>query len=231
MKLTVKIAYMLLVLLIFSCAGNKKETSGKQNVSEEQITAIKQKLNSKENSITGTIDLFKQVSEDLIETKTIEDFEFKLKYRPHLVLIIQDNDTIPSGKTIITRASEYEHLHYMTLSIENKKWHSELLKYNISSGEEYSERINYYSFKCQNDIYLIEDKDTLKGAFVNFERTFDISPLINITMAFERKKTGPFSKLSFAFDDKIFNNGKINFELDPQLVSMFNSPELKHYKL
>lgn len=216
-------------LLIAGCSQKEKEVG--TEIDKSRISEIRKDLVSGKTKRENLLDLFKEANGNLTESKIIEDFEFKLTYKPHLVMIIQDKDSIPDIETIKSEALQYENLHYMTLSIKNKTWNSELLKFNAGSPEEYSERINYYSFRCQNDLYFIEDKDTLKGAFVNFERAFDISPVLNITIAFERKRKGPYHDLSFVYDDKIFNNGKIKFELNSELISMFNSPEITRYKL
>lgn len=221
-----------IALLIISCTQSIKD---KTELTDSETKKLHQKLTSTSNDFHNVLELFKVINSKLTISKSIEDFEFSVKYEPHFLLAIKENDTLPVNKQdvqrIISKSGGYEHLHCLKLKIENKKWKTELLKYNVSSMNEYSERINYYSFKSQNDMLLIEGNDTLRSAFVNFERSFDLSPVINLTIAFERKTKGRLDRLNFVFDDRVYNNGKIKFELNSELISLFNSPEIKYYKL
>ncbi|MCE3226611.1 MAG: hypothetical protein K0S32_1162 [Bacteroidetes bacterium] len=229
----------ILIIILVVCAlgltfcGQKKDLSGPsgEGINASEVT-LKKELADKNTTYDNIFEHLGTISKEINKQKEIEDFVFTAQYQPHLLLSLLNSDSTDENqkinRAILTRAQEYDKLHYIKFSIENKKFKSELLRYNATTPEEYSERISYYSFHIKNDVYLVENsKDTLKNAFVTFERTFDMSPKLNIVFAFERKKTEPLKQLTFVFEDLVFNNGKILFEYDYTKFSYLNSPEIK----
>jgi hypothetical protein len=227
-----------ILFLAFAC----RPTAGIDGSITEEVPleTVKKELTEKAKDPTSTyndlIHCVKEMAPFLSKNKKIDDFEFSANYRPHIFLALVNNDSIDQNskidKAVLSQTDEYHKLHYIQFSIENTKFKSELLRYNLASADDYSQRISYYAFQVKNDICLIENsKDTIKGSFVNFERTFDISPKLNLTFVFERKSDAPLNKLTFVFNDIIFNNGKINFEFDYNKIAFLNSPEVKKLAL
>jgi hypothetical protein len=199
---------------------------------EESKEDLKHSLENTSTSYKDVVSLIGGLSPQLNKVKSIEDFVFEASYRPHIMLAILNNASVNPedklDKKIIEKCSDYNNLHYIQLSIENKNFKSELLRFNIFSSDEYSERVSYYSFRVAKDICLVENgTDTLKNGFVTFERTFDASPKLNLILAFERKRNTPLNSLALIYDDVIFDNGKINFEFDYSKIGFLNYPEIK----
>jgi hypothetical protein len=203
-------------------------------VSTEEIRTIKQIILKAPDPLNKLIEYYKLYRTHFVQKKQIDAFEFELLYKTHFSLAVNNLDSLIYGNKkdlLKSEIAQFDKLHYFTFQISNKTLHSELLKYNISSEQEYTDRILYYTDNCQKDFILIEDGDTLRSPFVNFERTFDVAPIINMTVVFERKKAENFKHLTFIYEDKIFNSGKIKFQLEPEIISVFNNPEIKKYNL
>jgi hypothetical protein len=220
------IAFCILGLVITSCSWNyEQESQNRLVVHQDKLKAI---LSDTLSSAESGLRFAQQFEHAFSQKKTINDFVFEAEYQPHLIIALKNKSGLDTtNKSIKCMVQDYSNLHYVTFSIENKKFKSELLRYELSSAQEYSDRITYYSFNSQKESYIIEnDNDTLRGAFVHFERTFDVSPKLNITFVFERKSHLPIQKLNFVFDDIVFNNGKIEFEFDYKTISTLNAEGL-----
>lgn len=193
---------------------------------------VNEKVTNGTSTYKDLVDALATYDPILKKTKTIGDFIFETDYQSHLQLAIMNNDSIrpemPVRKQDLVKINEYKNLHSLHFSMENRNFKSELLRLNVASADDYSRRISYYSFYCNNDVYLVENgKDTLRGAFLNFERTFDVSPKLNFTFVFESKAKEPLETLNFVFNDVVFNNGKLNFEFNYKTISVLNTAEIK----
>lgn len=79
--------------------------------------------------------------------------------------------------------AEYSKSANYSLRLENKEGGA-LVKGLANSSNGYQELIHYLSFGIQDDLFLCTASDTLKCAFVHFERNYDLAPFTNIEMGF-----------------------------------------------
>lgn len=227
-QITCLLAVFASCCVVISCDVSSHRTSATTQSQEIITTAIK----SNKADRSKLLDALSLSSLDLTRTKSIDDFVYEAKYLPHLQQLLSSGDTtllngMPTSK-FLNELDNYENLYAFCFTIENKKYKSELLRYGLQSADEYAHRVSYYSFYCNQDVYLVADgKDTLKAAFVNFERTFDISPRLNLTFVFEKKGLPPVNRFNFVFNDAVFENGKLNFEFNYKSISVFDSHEIK----
>lgn len=145
----------------------------------------------------------------LLKTKEISDFNYVIQYKPvEYILEKKQKDSLLK--------SDFDNLHYIDLELSHKKF-PEYLKIDLQNNEEYYHRLKYYSFEIQNDVNLIDGKDTLKCVFSHFERTYGITPYVKIVMAFE-KQNETSSHLIFSYHDQIFDNGIINIPINEKAL-------------
>ena len=99
-------------------------------------------------------------------------------------------------------------LEYYTLTLEHKEGLN-LLKNYSDNNEAYSKIFNYFSFKVQEDLFLVSQADTLPCLIIHSERNYGLSPALKIHAAFQKPKD--FSPREFIFYDKNFGAGKLKF--------------------
>lgn len=165
------------------------------------------------------LDYFEKNSSDFYTSREIGDYIFQLKYTPTEYLVLRDakaDNKILSNSEIKDEIEKRSGLQYYTFRIGLDK-NTDFLKYNLKNEQEYSDRIEYYSFIIQENIFLVDEKDTLPCTICHFERNYGLSPFINISVAF--KNTNGTSK-SFVYNDNILNTGKV--------VLNINIKELPH---
>ena len=109
--------------------------------------------------------------------------------------------------------SQYSNQIRIEFEIFALKGSGELAKYDVSGRDEYNERVNYYSFKFQDDVYLVLDSDTVACGMAVWEREFNASPRIKHQLLFtkpEGKKS--IKDIQLVFYDRIFDNGIVKLK-------------------
>lgn len=152
----------------------------------------------------------------LNKTKTISDFNYSIQYKPiEYILYKKNNDSL--------KIKDFDDLHYIDLTLAHKDY-SEYLKINLKEKEDYYHRLKYFSFDIQNDLSLVDGKDSSKCVFSHFERTYGITPYIKIVLAFDKNKEST-NDLFFVYHDHIFNNGIISIPIERKNIN--NIPKIK----
>lgn len=161
-------------------------------------------------------------------SKTINELSFEVQYKPYDYIIARElkKDRI-KREEYEKIVKEIEGMQYYNFVIRVKDESGSVLKYKTSGEEEYNERLNYFLFNAQNDIYLIEDNDTLKCELYHFERNFGLAPYNTILCAFYEGTSIDKKSLQdkvFVFNDKTFGYGLIQLPLAAS--SLRNIPSL-----
>lgn len=166
----------------------------------------------------------------LIISKQMGDFEFTLFNKPLPYLAIkefQESEMSSLSKAEIDKKiAEFGKMDYYSFRIANDAFGDEILKYNLESEEEYASRIEYFSFKMQNDFTLVCGKDTILPSLFHFERVFGLAPHATFILAFENNGCKGDKRL--LFDDKIFNKGLLIFNYNQSDLN--NIPNIKSYE-
>lgn len=113
-----------------------------------------------------------------------------------------------------TALSEYQGLQYYTIKMGAKESGKDVLLYNLSSEEEYYQRINYYSALAQQDIYLVQQNDTFPCALYHYERTYGVSPYNNILLGFNTGDSTENQPAKLHFKDEGFKTGLLIFNYE-----------------
>jgi hypothetical protein len=161
----------------------------------------------------------------LKQTKEIGDFKFSAFMTPvdYLALKELKQDELPDAKKVAAGKKEYEGLTYFSFRIENTKQQDELLKINLSSDNEYYGRLEYFSFKMQQDFKLIAGNDTVACGLYHFERIYGLAPYATFVVGFPA--TSKNEDLKLWYHDNIFNNGIIILNFNKEIVN--HLPKLK----
>lgn len=214
MKLFILILQLVVVILHPSCNSRNADSVYPDNMSPSTL----------ELPAKDYIEYVTDSQSSLILTKDISDFSYTVQFLPAELMVLRElkSDTL-TKKKIQLKLNELNELQYFIFSIENNKSGKELLKYGLENEIEYQARLDYFSFRMQDDIKLIDGSDTLSCELFHFERTFDLSPRLVFNVAFKNLKTNN-SKV-FAFNDFIFKNGAINLKFDKSTFN--NIPKIK----
>lgn len=199
MKGLLNFIIVFVVVLICGCAKNELNP-------DEYINYVESEKNNIKNS------------------KQIEDLNFSLQYCPTEYLLLKEFKTNNlSEKLLAERKKENENMVFFKLRISAKN-NPDILNYKISSNDDYYERIQYLSYGFEEDIALLNGKDTLFPALFHFERTYGVVPFADFMLAFNAKIIEP-EKFLVIIDDKIFDTGLLKFSYSNKDIQ--NIPKLK----
>jgi hypothetical protein len=148
--------------------------------------------------------------------KVIDDYIFSLQYKPldYTVLKAERKPGV-SEQELNKKVAEIADLQYFTFQISSKTGGGELLKSGINGKDEYEKRIQYFSSAMQNDIKLIDGKDTLPCVLFHFERTYNLTPYTNFDLGFEygvEEKKARLAHLPIEYKSKtlLYNDHALN---------------------
>lgn len=163
----------------------------------------------------------------LLVSKSIGGFEFSLLYKPcEYIALMQDKDEHMAKATLDEKIKPMKGMQYYTFTIKTESG-QELMREGISADNEYYERLDYIVSYMQNDLSLIDGKDTLPCALFHYERNYNVAPQNNFVLGFEIPK-GTADKAAdktLVFNDQILGIGKLMLTINGNDIT--NIPQLK----
>jgi hypothetical protein len=218
--------FISIVLLLTGCASGEGSTKSDRKKSGGFFSQLFSSSNEKELSAAAYINYVEDPGNGLLKEKEIDDIKFSLQYEPYEYLCIKElgHDSVKKEE-LQAAIKEREDMDYFVLKIQAKNNNQELLKYKLSDEKQYQERVDYFSFRMQDDIKLIEGKDSLFCRMFHFERIFGVAPYAKFVLGFEKSKRDE-DKL-FVFEDRVFKSGTIKLIITKEDIT--NIPSLKIY--
>ncbi len=155
-------------------------------------------------------------SNGYIKEKQINNISYSSVLKPlhYLLAKRKTEDNRPDYKL-----SDFEDLQYFDIRIRVNDFNQEFIKYDLQSPQQFEERVKYCAFDMQNDITLIDGKDTLACVLFHFERTFNTTPFGHFILGFPTVKKKNIEAKTICFNDRLFNNGLIKFTYSPRIIS------------
>lgn len=208
MKFIFQIASIFCILLLAGCSSES------ERVVDVYLVLPKEKpmLFEEPEKLMAFVDDKKN---GFIKSKTIGQITYSAILKPTDYLLsqkrLEDQDTT-------LKKSNFEDLQYFDLRIKIEDFHKEFIKYDLESEQEYQQRVQYCAFNMQQDIKLIDGKDTLSCVLYHYERAFDVVPYGHFVLGFETRKSVLVNTKTIFFYDQLFNNGIIKFTFSPEIM-------------
>jgi hypothetical protein len=209
------------LLLLTSCGDGKKNWFSN--------------IFSRNTDYTNTIltpheykDWVKKETDHLHRKKEIEDLIFELRYKPVDNIIINENGEKELTDSLYkVKKSELDGMYYFDLKISLKEGSGELLKYKLSSADEYLKRVNYFAFEMQSDINLKAGETIVPCDLFHFERAYDVAPYSIFLLGFNKKSIdeSKTKEITIEYHDNVFKKGIIKFTYTQN--DLHNLPKLK----
>lgn len=156
--------------------------------------------------------------EDLKEEKSIGDYRFSFEYRPIEQIILKESDETTINQTFFDEEKrKLEDLQYYTMRILPDNNTEDVLKTGLENRSGFDERLNYFSFNMQHDIYLVDKGDTLPCILFHFERTFGVTGDCSFSLAFKNKINEQTKNISgsrtLVYKDKVLGCGIVKLSI------------------
>lgn len=163
----------------------------------------------------------------LLLARSIGEYEFALQYKPAEYIVLQENGPdVPAAK-LQQGCADIADMEYFTFRI-GKRDGSDLLKDDVSTTDQFTSRLAYFSAAMQHDLFVVSGTDTFPCLLFHFERTYGVDPRSTFLLGFDitaLKNSHSPAELIFNYDDKELGTGPVLFTLSPE--KMFNLPSVK----
>ena len=157
-------------------------------------------------------------------SKDLNEYQFELQYKPVKFIAINEQRTTQIDTTLFDqRIKELNGLQYYTLKIQALAG-KEMMRTGISSEQEYSNRLQYFSDLAQYDMRLVDGNDTLTCVLFHFERNYGVAPYNNMVLGFP-KIDGKTQSKTFTFNEQVLGVGKVKLKVAKQDIN--NIPKVK----
>jgi hypothetical protein len=152
---------------------------------------------------------------------------YAVQYKPYDYVIAKEEKNNNIKKSIVeTRYKALNKMQYYTLRIQTTG--NDLINENSPSQQEYYQRQNYLTFEFQNDIQLIDGKDTLSAELFQMVGNYGLAPYVDFVIGFKSKDNVQNQiehDKEFILEDKIFGNGILKFVVKKEDIN--KTPEIK----
>lgn len=195
-------------LTFFACANHS-------DLNDKTWTPMRKESPVKFGNEEKILEYVNNETNGYIKSKTIGSITYYGVLKPFDFLLAQER---LKQKNNNLQRKDFENLQYFDLRIKVNGTKQEFIKHELESVLQYKQRVNYCAFEMQNDIKLIDGKDTLNCVLFHFERGFDIISYGHFILGFENHEGEMVNPKGLIFNDRLFNNGTIKFMFHPGLL-------------
>lgn len=130
----------------------------------------------------------------------------------------------PDKESWDTLVKSYAGITQFKLSVSAKGFNDEFIKQDKPEPSVYEERVKYYSFAMQQDVFAVTGKnDTIPCSIYHFERSYGISPISIFLLGFEKLPVG--NDIRIIIKEKVFSEQELKFDFSSDEIK--NVPQLK----
>jgi hypothetical protein len=144
----------------------------------------------------------------------IDGWEYDFLYRPNEYVALVENNGIARREALEKRNGDLKGTVSFNISLKRKDNSVSPLRYEVTSIEQYNDRLTYYLTSASKDIRLIYGTDTLAPSNYIFENNYNLTPQQTMVLAFNLPKgeVKPTKDMRISITDRVFKNGIINAE-------------------
>ena len=149
--------------------------------------------------------------------KALTDYSFTLQYKPHTYMALMRLKSPNPPVAELNKVKElYGDLQYFTLRITSGD-NEELMKAQGGDNLEYFQRLEYFSGQMQDQLRLIDGKDTLPCVLYHFERNYGLAPYSDIDLAFAGTTAKNNDKILY-YEDILLGTGPIYIPISGEAI-------------
>ncbi len=161
----------------------------------------------------------------LIQSEEKNEVRIELKYLPKELMALHEFHGEFDRYSFDSVLETYHGIKYFNLKLIPVDKKTDVLLLNAQSKDQYYQRVQYFSSMINQDLEMVIGKDTIPCSIHHYERTYQLSPVVELMIGFEDKKPELNENISIIYDDKIFALGKIIMKIEGDKISKI--PALK----
>lgn len=168
----------------------------------------------------------KSTDNGLHKTKSFDDLQLSLQYKPAPLIAFQEARSYELTKEeIAAKCERKKGMQYFNFSIELTNGNGDVLAHRVNSDTEYQQRVNYYSFEMQQDLFLVQDGDTLPCKLFQFARNYSLAPRLDFAVAFDEGKSQKADQ-QFIWNDRVYGLGMVKMTITADALAQLPTPKV-----
>lgn len=185
------------------------------------------KNNSQELSPEAYVAWVENKDNGLRIERVLDPVTYSVQYKPYdYVVAKEERNNAISKSTFAEWYQELNHMQYYTLRMEIKS--GDILKLNNPSQQEYYQRQNYLTYEFQDNLLLVDGKDSLQCELFQMVGNYGLAPYVDFVMGFKSEDLDQKhvkSDKEFILQDNVFGGGILKFRVKKEDIN--NTPEIK----
>ena len=146
-----------------------------------------------------------------------------VQYKPAPYVLLQEETPNPGDTAGFgAKLAEYEAIQYYTLTIGLQDSKEDFLRHGVSTVVEQQQKLYYYSYLFQNDLYVEENGQKLPCVLFHFERSYDLKPSRTFVLGFEQAASGQSETAELVIHSRWLQAEPIRVRIEKQ-----NIPSIK----
>lgn len=165
----------------------------------------------------------KDYSNGIHKKKKVGDITFDAQYKPAELIAIAETKGVATNKELFQkRLQEVQGMDYVELRIVSDK--GDFIKEQTGSTEQGAQKLYYFSFHFQNDIYLQQGDNRIPCTLYHFERAYDLSKERRFLLGFAKPENGKGEK-TLIIDSQALGTGTVKIKFEAK--DLENIPQLR----
>ena len=141
------------------------------------------------------------------------DFKFDVQYKPLAFLAIQQLGVDLSEQEYKELQMKADGMYYFTLKLGTTSKGTDLIRYG--SLQEQQQRIYYFSYTFQNDIYIEKNGTRKNCVLYHFERSYDLKGERSFVLCFKKESTEKKGEIKLVIDSPLLKVGIVKIKINP----------------
>jgi len=147
-----------------------------------------------------------------------EDYLFELEYRPHSLLIAQELGDDAAPTTIENKYDQVKDLQYFNLFVSPIQAKG-MSTVSSENKHDLSALGSYLSYGMQDDLILVEGRDSFECVLYHFESFADLNQKNNIVLAFESNDVENKKEKTVILKHGYLNNQPLSFNFNKETLN------------
>jgi hypothetical protein len=169
------------------------------------------------------VSYIRDIQNGLNKIVTLDGWQYTVQYRPCEYILLQEHNSV---KETGQRRKELAGTVSFVIKVKRADNSVSPLRYNLSSREEYDQRLDYFLNHAGKELKLVYGKDTLYPTAYEFENNYNLTPEETMLVGFTLpgREQVPGNDMQLSYNDQVFKNGIIKVKFNKEDLN--NIPNL-----
>jgi hypothetical protein len=152
------------------------------------------------------------VKNGMRKTVKVAGWEYSVQYRPADLIMLIESKGVYNSSYAVKRMAQLKGTAWFNISFRLADGKVSPLRYDLSSRQEYDERLNYFLNEAGRCIKLVCcGKDTLRPMSYLFENNYNLTPQETMIVGFQLPSgtSAAEDDMQLCYEDHVFRNGTI----------------------